>query len=249
MRTIKLFLMMMGLSIPCFFYAQKDNSKQKEDNEFEGIKIGSRNYSRTKTGFFAPQDMSLGLAYDLETLRFSYDDYSNKSLNGVRLNYIIHGALSRKGFLSLESPTCFRFNYVKDTQLVSGYESMTRLDIGLQWGLLLSTGYCFSEKCYVTIGCGLLLDFSIVDKSKLISYSGQEIEIGNLGYNNKLTKIFDLPVTFSASFRYKRLGLRVNYDIGTINHYKKDYYEKMGKPESYKKKNSHFCIGLQYYFM
>ena len=248
MRTIKLSLMMIGTFISCMLYAQEVNDKQNEDKQFKGIKIGSRNYSRAKTGFFAPSDMSLGLVFDHETLRFSYDDISSKPLNGGRLSYVIHGPLSKKGILSIECPTSIRVSYVEDNSIGNRYESIKRLDAGAQTGLLLSTGYCFREKCYVTIGGGVLLDFCI-DESTLKTYNGQKIKVGNIEDKNKLTKMFDVPISFSASFRYKRLGLRVNYDIGTINRYKKDYYKKMGVPEDYTKKNNHLCVGIQYYFM
>lgn len=248
MRTNKLLMMMVGISITCVLYAQDVNYNQNENKQSKGIKIGSRNYSRTKTGFFAPSDMSLGIAYDYETLRFSYDDYSNKPLNGGRLSYVIHGPLSKKGILSIECPTNIRVSYVKDNHIGYGYESIYRWDAGGQFGLLLSTGYCFSEKCYVTIGGGVLVDFCM-DESTLKTRNGQKIKIGNFEDGNILTKYFDVPISFSASFRYKRIGMRVCYDIGTINRYNKDYYEKMGFPEDYTKKNNHLCIGIQYYFM
>lgn len=249
MRTIRLFLMMVGISITCMLYAQEINNEQKKDKQSKGIKIGSRNYSRTKTGFFAPSDMSLGIAYDYETLNFSYNDISNKALNGGRICYIIHGPLSKKGILSLEFPFSIGFNYVKDNQIGHGYNSIKRLDGGgTLLGILLSTGYCFSDRCYVTIGGGALLNWSI-DESTLETNNGEKIKISNIEYGNKLIKDFDIPISFSASFRYKRVGIRVNYDIGTINRYKKNYYEKMGVPENYTKKNNHFCVGIHYYFM
>ena len=118
--------MMVGISITCVLYAQdvNVNINQNEDKQSKGIKIGSRNYSRTKTGFFGPSDMSLGMAYDYETLRFSYDDLSNKPLNGVRLSYVIHGPLSKKGILSIEFPTSIRVSYVKDNHIGYGYEDV-----------------------------------------------------------------------------------------------------------------------------
>lgn len=249
MRAIRLLLMMVGVTITCILNAQEVNDKQNEEKLSKGIKIGSRNYSRTKTGFFAPSDMSLGIAYDYETLNFSYDDISNKALNGGRICYVIHGPLSKKGIISIECPFSFWFNYVKDTNVGHGYESIKRLDGGgTLLGILLSTGYCFKEKYYVTIGCGALLNLSI-EESTLEPRNGKKTKISNIGYRNKLLKDFDVPISFSASFRYKRLGLRLNYDIGTINRYKKDYYKKMGVPENYTKKNNHLCIGIQYYFM
>ena len=245
MRTIKFLLMMIGISVSCMLYAQEYNSKQNENNNFEGIKVGTRrNYSRTKTGFFAPYGLSLGVGYDYETLRFSYDDYSNKPLNGVKISFLINCPLI--GILSIENSTGFRYNYVKDTQLGKNYESLTRWEYGIHWGLLLSTGYNF-RKFHITISGGALLDFCL-DNTTLKKNSGEEIEIGNVGYEDTFTKMFDIPISFAATFRYKSLGVRVNYDIGTINRYKEDYYEKMGVPKSYTKKNNHFCVGIQYYF-
>ena len=248
MKTIRLFLMMVGISTTCMLYAQEDN-KQNEDKQSKGIKIGSRNYSRTKTGFFAPSDMSLGIAYDYETFRFSYDDISNKPLNGGKLNFIMHAPLSKKGFLSLEFPFGLWFNFVKDNQIGHGYKSIKRVDAGVTLlGILLSTGFCFSNKCYVTIGGGALLNWS-VEECTLETNNGNKIKIGNIENGNKLIKDLDVPITFSASFRYQRLGIRVNYDIGTINRYNKHYYERTGSPKSQTKKNNHFGIGIQYYFM
>lgn len=244
MRTIRFIFLMIGLPFSSMLYAQDVNA----DNEFEGVKIGSRNYSRTKTGFFAPSDMSLGLVYDLETLRFSDNGYSTKPLNGGRICYVIHGPLSKKGVLSLELPTSLRVNYVKDTNAGGGYKSLYRWEGGATFGVLLSTGYCFSEKCYVTIGGGVAL-YWIFEETTLKDYSGSKTKIGNFDDKNILMKEFDVPITFSASFRYKRLGMRINYDIGTINRYKKKFYEQTGLPESYTKKNNHFCVGVQYYFM
>ncbi|MBO5584421.1 MAG: hypothetical protein J5942_08030 [Prevotella sp.] len=245
MKTIKLLLMVIGISITCEAYAQEVNS-QSEDEQFEGVKIGSRNYSRFKKGFIAPSDASLGVFYDHETFRLSNNELFDKSLNGGRISGVIHIPLSRKGILSIETPISLRFNYFKDDK-IDGLESMKIIDFGGQFGVLLSTAYCFSEKCYITIACGAAVDF-IADEITLKTLSGNKIRLGNLEDNNKLTKNFDFPICFSASFRYKHLGIRVNYDIGTLNRYKKQYYEKTGTPENSTKKNNHLGVGIQYYF-
>lgn len=244
MRTIRFIILMIAVSFSNMLYAQDEN----EDNEFEGVKIGSRNYSRTKTGFFAPSDESLGLAYDIETLRFSGNEYSTKPLIGGRIFHVIQLRLSKKGILSLESPLSLRVNYVKDSKLEGQYASLYRWEGGATFGVLLCTGYCFSEKFHITLGAGALLDFTI-DESTLKDYSGNKTKIGNIENDNKITRLFDVPISFSASIRYKRLGMRINYDIGTINRYNNDFYEKTGLPESYTKKNNHFCVGIHYYFM
>lgn len=248
MRTIRFIILMIGLTSASMLYAQEKNSKQVRDKELEGVKVGSRNYSRTKIGFFAPSDMSLGIVYDLETLRFSEEEYSTKPLNGGRICYVIHGPLSKKGVLSLEFPTSLRVNYVKDSKTEGRYTSLYRWEGGATFGVLLSTGYCFREKCYVTIGGGVALYWGF-EETTLKNQSGDKIKIGCLDDKNKLMKELDVPITFSASFRYKRFGIRINYDIGTINRYNKKFYEQTVLPESYTKKNNHYCIGVQYYFM
>lgn len=235
---------MIGLTSTSMLYAQEQNGEK----EFEGVKVGSRNYSRTKIGFFAPSDMSLGIVYDHETLCFSEEEYSTKPLNGGRICHVIHCPLSKKSILSLEVPTSLRVNYVKDSKLEGKYVSLYRWEGGATFGVLLSTGYCFSEKCYVTIGGGIALYWGF-EETTLKNQSGDKTKIGCLDDKNNLMKELDVPITFSTTFRYKRLGMRINYDIGTINRYKKNFYEQTGLPESYTKKNNHFCIGVQYYFM
>ena len=100
----------------------------------------------------------------------------------------------------------------------------------------------------MTIGAGVLLCF-IADESTLKYTSGEKNVIGNLGSEKSLTKLFDVPIGFSASFRYKRIGVRVNYDIGTINRYNKEYYKQTGAPDDHSQKKNHFCIGIQYFVM
>ena len=246
MKTIRLLLIVIGISVTCVANAQEVNS-QSEDEQFEDVKIGSRNYARFKTGFIAPYDYSLCVAYDLETFRLSNNDLFDKSLNGVRFGGIFHVPLSRKGILSLEMPISLRFNYFKDDN-IDGFESLKIIDSGMQMGVLLSTGYCFSEKCYLTIAGGVSIDWIAWDEATIKTLSGDKIRIGNVDDKNKLTKPFDFPICFSASFRYKHLGIRVNYDIGTLNRYKKQYYEKTGTPENSTKKNNHLGVGIQYYF-
>lgn len=245
MKTIKFFLMMIGSFTSCIIYAQHDNITQDVGYEPEDIVVGERqHYSRTKKGFFAPSGLSLGIGYDYETLRFPDDDYSKKPLNGGRVSFLIDAPLGR--LFSLENSIGMRYNHVKDTQLDNYYESLTRWDFGFHYGILLTTGYNF-KKIHITVSGGALLDFCL-DETTLTTYTGDKTEIGNIGYENIMTKLFDIPISFAATVRFMSLGLRVNYDIGTINRYNKNFYEQTGYHKDHTKKNSHLCISIQYYF-
>lgn len=247
MRTARLLFMVIGIFFTSVLYAQGAKDKQNQYTVFEGVKVGSRNYSRTKTGFFAPSGISLGIGFDHETLRFSYRDLSSKPLNGGKLNCVIYAPLRRKSILSIENTVGFLFNAAKDTQLNNYYyKELKRWEGDWYWGLLLSTGYAF-KRVHVIAGGGALLNFCM-DNTALKTYSGEKWEYGNIGYENEWTKLFDLPITFAATVRYNRIGARVNYDIGTINRYNKKYYKETGTSKENTRKNNHFSVCIQYYF-
>ena len=249
MRNFRILFMVMGLSITCVLNAQETHNNQDENKQSEGIKIGSRNYSRTTLGLFAPVDVSLGIAYDYETLRFSYDDAFDKPLHGGRLNYGFSFPLSKKGILSLDNNCSIRYNYSEDSKIGNGYKSLIRSDFGFQVRFLLSTGYCFSEKCYLTLGGGVGFEY-LDEVNTFRTESGTKIFQSSMSFEKEeeLMKKYDICICFSTSFRYKMLGLRVNYDIGTINHYNKRYYRNTNAPKSNTKKCNHFSAGIYYYF-
>lgn len=223
------------------------------------IKVKQISERELGQGFFAPKDWSISLGYDHEKYRLGYSDGSNPySLDGIRAGFAIRSKLF--SIISLEIPLYYRMGWMKDSNPSGGFDYLKKHEIGLQTGLLLSTGYRFKNTIYFTFSCGPKIDATISDEQttenserKLtIDYVDGHFEKtinGNttegISDNHKQTKTFDIPICFSANFRYKWVGVYFNYDIGMIDRQTDTYYEYTGVSKEHTLKTNHMSIGLQ----
>lgn len=226
-------------------------------------------YHKTETkekGFVAPNDGSLTLAYDRQMYRLSGPGASGDpfKLNGVKVGGTFHARI--KGALGMEIPLLFRMGYMKDSDPDdTTLDYMKKTSLGLQMGFMICTSYRFRRKCYITLAAGPKLDFTMMasqierglDGSRTMydfisgdgtyKYNGNVTTLDN--DNLKQNKIFDLPFSFGATFRYKAIGLSVHYDVGTINRCKDAYYRVAGVSTDFIKRRDDFLtVGLQIYF-
>lgn len=240
------------------------NQASNKESTFKAAKENAIN--NRERGFVAPNDGGLTLAFDRQIYRLSGTGASTITpykLNGFKFGGTFHARI--KGAIGMEIPILFRFGTMKDnTPDDVTIEYKRKISIGMQMGFMLCTSYRFRRQCYLTIAVGPKLDFTMFSFQHDYYYNGMIKKVnfifgeGTTNYNGKTQiidddllkqeKVFDLPISFGATFRYKAIGVSVHYDLGTINRQKDAYYQVAGYSSDYlSRRNDYLTVGLQLY--